>query len=47
MLRLLFIPNFREYQYLKTAQPYYTALSIVNAKIYIACVLFKYPYVVL
>jgi len=47
MFRLIFIAIFREYQYFKTAQRYYTALSIVNAKIHIACMLFKYPCVVL
>jgi hypothetical protein len=49
MLRVIFIAIFREYLYFKTAQRYYTALSIVNAEIYTrtACVLFKYPCVVL
>ena len=47
LFRLLFIANFREYQHLKTTQPYYIALSIVNAQIYIACVLFKHQCVVL
>jgi len=47
MISLLFIPNFMEFQYLKTTQPYYIALSIVNAQIYIACVLFKHQCVVL
>jgi len=47
MLRLLFIAIFREFQYLKTTQTYYTALSIVNAQIYIAYVVFKQPCVML
>jgi len=38
---------FKEFQNLKAKELYFRALSIVNAKIYIACMLFKHPYVVL
>jgi len=39
MFQIVFIGNFRELQYLKNTQLYYTYLSIANAKIYIVYVL--------
>lgn len=46
MFLLLFIAIFKDYRFWKTTQPYYTDLSVVNAKIYTSCMLFKYQCVV-